>query len=437
MLLLCRSRTHFGQVANGTDAAEAVGAEEAGDDEQVEDDPAPGLSSREVFNLLRSQYSNSANFATELLREPHLQRQLRVIVAASGPLHEEYKEMLEHHKTGQWGMLMMAAERSAGSWTKAMAGTLALLNDESLRKELGILPPSPRFPLPLDDPTAREDVAICQNLFDLVTNLAANRAWSQMFYSMVFPWCLAAAYVQGETRKQSISRNLSDLANALLSLEEFCMQPTASDSAKALLYDIGTHNWAVTREVLVEGERCGWSLDDAELKALCVALFAAPHTTKEILESAFGWLRDTLRHNKNQKLSTWARFLYLLSNPYGNHDGGVTNILPSKADFQPLLLAGFNDKEITNLNLWSPQKTALGEDFPRPAQILGIRPAGFHANRVSASAMATALTFQRHGFRGLELLWTGCSSFKFEPNLGFWIGWGSVGNDWFVATNCV
>ena len=175
--------------------------------------------------------------------------------------------------------------------------------------------------------------------------------------------------------------------------------------------DLGTASWQITREILIQGLACDWNMDDPELKALCLACFSGPLSTRDILESAFGWLRDSLRQAKNNILANWTQFLYLIACPYARSQGGMSQYLPLDTDFGTLLRSGFSDREILDLNVWAPAKTSMTDKLPdSPQAISKIRLAGFAANRVASAASAYAMKEVANDFRQCDAAWAGDDS---------------------------
>ena len=356
----------------------------------AEDDPADGggdnqeeaqaKSARKLFDLLRARYANTAAFAAALLQQRSLQKDMRVIYDVTGPLHEEYTSYLDAHTAGYEALLQESSQRSLAKWFVTVAKTMDLLTDTALIQRLELTPrPLGRHVLAVDSPTVAEDVRITCRLFEFVVELSANRMWSQAHHGLVFPYVFACAAVDGERDRARAQSLLRGIAKAWLKLkDQVCREPQGP--CADLWADLGTARWQVVREILVQGEGCGWDLGNPELQDLCKALFGGPLSMKDILESTFASLRDSIRQCKNSSMSQWTRFCYLICSPYGRHDGGVPLFRPERGDFSLLYKNGFDDTEILSLNLWSPARTPFSNDLPSSQKIDKIRPAGFHAN---------------------------------------------------------
>ncbi|CAE7273491.1 unnamed protein product [Symbiodinium microadriaticum] len=401
----------------------------AGADGPAGIEEAENLSAKKMFDLLRTKYKNTAEFASVLLQDRTLQHDMRIIVDVTGPLHEEYQRYLEVHQSGHADLLQTSAKRSLGSWYGTVMKTVQMLQSTKLIARLELTPgPVARRVLAMTDETVSEDVRAINRLFDLVVELAANRMWSQAHHGLLFPYVFAAAAVDDAREASRAKRLLRDLANAWLKLEDVVLAAPAGPCAE-LLQDLGTSTWQVTREILIQGRGCDWDLDNVELQNLCRALFGGPISTKDILESTFAYLRDTMRQCKNSTLAQFTQYCYVAASPYGRHRGGIPHFRPSKSDFATLHRAGFDDSEILNLNIWAPAKTPLSDDIPTRQRIGKIRPAGFHANRVAAAASAYALISAPADFERVDAAWAGClltrkSFFLHKPTGVFYLSFG-------------
>ncbi|CAE7614243.1 unnamed protein product, partial [Symbiodinium sp. CCMP2592] len=436
---LAESASHAQKLLAGLGAAEdalplppkrrRVGKKAAADRAPGAVEEAETLSAKKMFDLLRAKYKNTAEFASVLLQDRTLQHDMRIIVDVTGPLHEEYQRYLDVHQSGHTELLQSSAQRSLGSWFGTVMKTVGLLQSTSLIARLELTPgPVARRVLELTDPAVSEDVRVINRLFDLVVELAANRMWSQAHHGLLFPYVFAAAAVDDARERARATRLLRDLANAWLKLEDAVVAAPGGPCAE-LLQDLGTSTWQVTREIFIQGRSCDWNLANAELQALCSTLFGGPISTKDILESTFAYLRDTMRQCKNSVLAQFTQYCYVAASPYGRHRGGIPHFRPSKSDFALLHRAGFDDSEINSLNIWAPAKTPLSDEIPSRQRIGKIRPAGFHANRVAAAASAYTLIAAPNDFDRVDAAWAGClltrkSFFLHKPSGVFYLSFG-------------
>ena len=168
-------------------------------------------------------------------------------------------------------------------------------------------------------------------------------------------------------------------------------------------------NCEVVRELLIIGAKCGHAWTDEELRYLVFSMFAGPGSTKDVLESAFNHLKDSVKSSKSKKFNPFTKLFYLLSNPYVRH-GGVQQVRPEIKDFQEFLTTGFQDTVITRLGIFQYSRTVLGGKFPKPSDLIGkFRSAGFFANRDAAAASAFLLHDAANNFQNAAHCWAGCA----------------------------
>ena len=359
---------------------------------------ADGLSAREIFNLLRAEHGNTAALATELLGEDGLQQRLRIISGMLRPLHREFIDDHDARKQGQFSMMLFAARRANFAFYKCVAETLTLMLDPAWIDELGLCPRSNSDSvLPQENLSMRAEESLLRTLFSFSVHLASNRAWSQSFFCLGLPYILGGIYHPEAQGRASVMARMQAMAEAVLDLENYTQQFPADAFAAGLLQDLSTNKWQVTRELLVQGTQCGWDGKDSELQALAWALFAGPSSTNDVIEQAFGWLKDSLRSSKNKVMCGWTKFLYLLTAPYGPI-AGIPCLTPTRDDFLAFLHCPDPATEIAKLKPFKPNSKKIGKKIlPSMRTVSQIRPAGFHTNRNSAAAMSYLLMERRSG----------------------------------------
>lgn len=367
---------------------------------------------REAFNALRESYANTAAFAADLLGDRYLQKQLRLILHVLEPLHQEYIADLRCHKEGQTKVLYWHGDRACGSYFKgAVNGMLQLMSDPSI-KELFDLTPQPRnlaSTLRSDDPRIAEDKKLLSQYVAFIVELSANRCWSQSFWTLSFPYALAGLYATETADRNRCQMLCGRLADAVIKLEDLIAKARVNADLCKLRSDLGTCDSQLVRELLIIGAKCGYAWTDEELRYLVFSMFAGPGSTKDVLESAFNHLKDSVKSSKSKKFNPFTKLFYLLSNPYVRH-GGVQQVRPEIKDFQEFLTTGFQDAEITRLGIFQYSRTVLGGKFPKPSDLIGkFRSAGFFANRDAAAASAFLLHDAANNFQNAAHCWAGCA----------------------------
>lgn len=364
------------------------------------------------FKLLRANYSNTAHFVAELLQERFLQKQLRVIEHVLTPLHKEYVYDLKQHRLGQTTVLYWFGDRASGHWyRKTVVEMFNLLHDSDVVDLLALRPHpmSEQGQLDSSDTRVQEDCRIMKQYFDFVVELSSNRCWSQSFWTLVFPYNVAGLFATETADRHRCQMLCAKLCDALLKLEDMIAKDPRNADLVCLRDKLGTADWQLVREFLVEGHRCQFAWRDEALRNLVFATFAGPGSTKDALESAFNYLKDSVKSSKAKKMNGFTKFFYLLANPYAAH-AGLEQIRPTIEDFQAMLDEGFKDEEVTQYGLFNYNRTKLGKLFPRPQHINNdakVRKAGFHSNRNAAAAAAYMLHAAPDNFKFIGNSWAG------------------------------
>jgi hypothetical protein len=372
------------------------------------------------LQLLRENYHNTAAFVADLLGDRFLQKQARLICHVLRPLHKEYALDLKAHGDGQTHVLYWYGDRCCGSYyTGMVVETFGLLKDTSIIS-LFNLRPQPTLPeelLDASNPLIKEDVKIVNQYYRFIVELTANRCWSQSFWSLLFPYCIAGLYATDMNDRRRCSNLCRRLAGSLLKLEDMIGQRPRSAELRGLRDNVGTADWPLVRDVLRQGCQCEWNPENEDLRLLVFTLFGGPGSTKGALESCFNWLKDSAKASKSKKMNQFTKFFYTISNPYVRH-AGVEQIRPDSLDFKKLLEEGFHgfQQELAlSQGLFNYKKTPLGATFPRPNELISnakIRKAGFHSNRNAAAACAFMLHNAPADFAHIAQCWPGGMDLK-------------------------
>jgi len=348
------------------------------------------------------------------LNERHLQVRMRMLVDASWELHLEYDSHLKAQKDGVQSMAKWSADRANGAWYKTLIDMgRNLLSPERVNR-LRLTLPSAHCVFSVDDsPRFQDELVLLGEYKDLVLNLMANRAWSQCHYGLVFPYCLARILSSNQEQREKAKTLLKTLADGILKVEDRAMTASKSSTIKKLFNDIGTLEWVVTREVLIQGYKVSWDPRDQELRSMAFSMSAGPTSTKYALESTLSTVKDAgQRVAKNtQNMSSSSKWLYAATSPYPEQ-GGTTQIKVDHSDFfecQENFRTNrvANRKKVTN-PYWEEGLTTFKEVIPSAGQINAeMRKAGYHSNKISAAAMAYVLKDAGRNFQNLQRVWSG------------------------------
>ncbi|CAE7218174.1 hypothetical protein AK812_SmicGene13125 [Symbiodinium microadriaticum] len=282
------------------------GRDDASPPDQAENAaPDQDVNSKAAFNLLRQQFASTDAMIEAFLKDHGLHLKMRALIFTGRVLQSEYAAGLETHKEGQLAMLRWQAERSCGSWFQVVCRLFDLLRAPAILKSLELTPCDPSSePASLHSAGLGQDIEISESMWDLVTELASARCWSQLHHSLCFPNCFVRVFAEGrdKTRSASTLRRLVeglsrvDAARRQLRPGRESLLPLVQELAD----DIATMDWVLTREMIVELEKCNYDLDDQGLREMAFAVHASSAETKNMCENSFNWLADT---NKRQSVA--------------------------------------------------------------------------------------------------------------------------------------
>ena len=367
--------------------------------EQAEQDAAAESASepltRKAFNLLRESYDSTHAMVESFLNDHANHMRLRILVECGRPLQAEYKSALDQHKVGQFSMITWQARRSAGAWYNTVRELLKLLDSEAVLQKLDLrLQSGSNFaPVSLDDQLTQSEAARCQQYATFIFELCKARCWSQLHHSLNLPHAFARVFVPSECERETAKvffKKMAKVLKAVIAMQqENLSKVKPSSKVSEFLADLGTLDWTLTREILVDGESAGWDVSNVNLRKLAWAMFASSAETKDSCENCFGWLSDSCaRQSKAEKISDMTKFLYLAVCPYPSQ-GGNNMVVPTAKDIK--FLTSEEKKTFSSLKLFDHAPTKLPFEEVTQAKIAAWRPAGFRSQRVAAGAMATAL----------------------------------------------
>ena len=88
--------------------------------------------------------------------------------------------------------------------------------------------------------------------------------------------------------------------------------PLRGNAVRSLLADVGTNHWQFTRECMVTCANESYDPDSQQIRELAWEAFAAPASTKDMLESAFNFIKDSgQRQARSNRMGPFTRWSYL------------------------------------------------------------------------------------------------------------------------------
>ena len=214
-------------------------------------------------------------------------------------LHDEFISCLSANKQGPEQMLLWKARHafsgymdSCNAMIRSMLGPLEL----GLEKVRG---------LDIDHPSAKRDGVLVTLHWKFTLELVSFRSWSQIYQTVLPPYHYVMTFLDNTDDLNEARRMFQRMATAIMDLEKFVKENPGNKLTRALLTDVATHHWVVTRECIILGKSCEWDLTNFDFVEQCLAMFAGGNNTKYTLESAFNHLKDSLRQARISGSMVW------------------------------------------------------------------------------------------------------------------------------------
>ena len=371
---------------------------------------------------------------------------VRVLILVGRVLQTEYTAALDAHKEGLQKQLEWQAWRSYGKWFETVVRMFELFESRDVFKALDLRERQPDAEaVPVQDNQTlyfkfsqvffcprgvgllecslhvnrarrkdRNEVAACQHLLRLVAQVASARCWSQLHHTLALPHCLAQVFLPRHDLLLEVQEFFEKISQQLHLLNEALQpRPDVPKSRRQLVAelvdDLGTMDWVLTREILMDGAKHEWDLCSQGMRNLAFSAFGSSAETKSTCENAFSWLADAVaRQSKANKFHVATKMLYLLSCPYAGA-GGCNPIRPLPEDVR--LQTAEDNNAFQDLGAFAAKFYKLPLEGVTPHNIKKWRPAGYLSQRHSAAAHAFVLQFvdERRGvnFAALENVWSG------------------------------
>ena len=339
-----------------------------------------------------------------------------MLVSSCEDLHHEYTSHLKCQKDGPKGMVKWSADRSNSKWYQTLCACIKrLMGPETI--EILRLTKFSSHVFQFDHvnlPPEIENESLLLNEYgSLMLGLVCQRAWSQVHFGLVFPYCLSRILSHEQAEKNRAQNLLRSLCRGILDLEEAAEKSHEKSPLRKLLRDVGTNNWVIVRELFVHGISVDWRPEDPELRAMAFSLAAGPTSTKYCLENVLSSVKGAgARVPKNTKnMGLFSKWMYAATSHHAPA-GGVEQIQVERDD---LLQVPFKQQSFGGKQTWEKGAVeSFRQIFPSAEQILNeIRKAGYHANKEAASASAYILNEHHRQFANVGKAWAGVCSLGF------------------------
>ena len=166
-----------------------------------------------------------------------LQKQLRILIICTEPLHKEFARHLKQQKAGRLDMLQWHAHRATGALVnETIRSTLEMMNSPDMPRWLGCHPGAVNI-----EDVAEEDLQVAEQLFSFVVEVAGNRAWSQRVFSDLLPYNVTLIFQEDQAARLAASTKLQKIAGAMVALDLLAkrLQENTKSPVHELVQELG------------------------------------------------------------------------------------------------------------------------------------------------------------------------------------------------------
>ena len=261
-----------------------------------------------------------------------------------------------------------------------------------------------------------------QDVHTFSVALCKEVLWSNIHFYFSLPHAVALALLPDSDSRNEGSEHLRLLTETVLEAEQVCRVGHDCGELQECLEELGWRKEMLPRFIMRHLIGTDFSLEDEELRRLAVRMFAGTASSKDSLESCFGWVQRQLNFaNTNQRASEDMKYLLASLNPYANA-AGASKIIPKNSDWWQAWHAPSGKKTIQEnapkfYNVNSTPMPALPDEkragqqkpFPTPQALGGVKwqPAGAAATQRGAAALAFLMHDKDDGWSSLGQCWTG------------------------------
>ena len=352
----------------------------------------------------------------DLVSDRSLQLHAMILVEVAAPLETMYVNDLKKQQADQLGYAVERAQAGLGSWWGSCAQILQKIHSNTLLHRLGITPRLTAEPVAFDMEWVQQEQITLELVFNFATILASNLAWSQVMFKYSLPHGIASLASRSRAIRENAMQLLREMVEAVLA----ALQPRHSGNTglQEVLKAVAWQRQAFVAEIITTLRQTNFDPHHETIRRIAIELYSATASTKENLESTFGFLRDVVsRSTKNQKASQQLVWMYAQSSKYPA-TGGVPHIEVTYRDwarFKPGTNEALKQEFMRCMNPKNtpmPARHPADDDIslPRNAQEVQKkkwRNAGPLSHQKGVAGMAYLMHDQASGFSRASFCWRG------------------------------
>ena len=262
------------------------------------------MTTRKEFNLLRAANKGSLKLVAKFFNEDGLQDLMAMIPAGGQFLHHAYAENYDAMRKGVAEQVDFAAKRTVfGWWRETTTKILSCTSDTNILESFGVMPKGTRpFPVDCEIPWIADQ---CQKVeqFDYYTAcLASNDAWSDLTFSVTFPFITAAVKAEGQYAKRHCFLMKKIVLGIMLAEKTLIDKPLENRALLAIMNSIGYRFQNFSRKVMAKCLKSDFDHADPEVNKIAVLISSGSCTTADVMEKTINNIQNIAnRQGKGKK----------------------------------------------------------------------------------------------------------------------------------------
>ena len=292
--------------------------------------PPKSMKKTEFYKAYKSKGSHQ--MYCDIMNDPCLRASAELLTRITRPLHRRYQDDLTAQQQGLATLREWNAQRCLGSSCNVTHDIIRTAVSASLYKAMRLSPAS--IPaLPIDTTVLDEDFTLVNKAFAFGVHLAGNYAWSELLHMHTLPLAGMVLLAQNEGERRKGMSHMKRMIEAIVTAEDLARDRIDIASC---LQDLAFQDEPFAREIMIYLKRGNYRFSDPNTAEAIKALekfVSGSSSTKEILESTFGYLAHCVAKNStNKNMGCHNMWMYLASSAFVA-SSGMQQHLPSSADW--------------------------------------------------------------------------------------------------------
>ena len=280
------------------------------------------VSSRKEFNILRANNSNSVRLVYKFFHEDGLQDLLAMIPAGGQFLQHAYAENYAAMREGVAEQIEFAAKRATfGWWQETTVKIMSSTSDPGVLASFGVMPKgSHHYPADSKLPWVADQCALVEKYDFYTVCLASNDAWSELTYSVTYPFVVAAVKAPEDSARRHCWL-MKKIVTGIMKAEKIMSDtPLENPALNSIMHSIGFRYQNFSRKAMAKCIKAGFNHKDPELNLIAEKMGSGSCTTADVMEKTINNIQNVAnRQGKGKKMSQHSKWFHASSSPSLKH----------------------------------------------------------------------------------------------------------------------